>query len=81
MNTEATRLTNLSNKKEGARRRGAIETDGVYSLLGMTQDWIQRAMTIPLIVFDPASLDPVDSLVTEGGTDFLPDFSGVIGPE
>lgn len=73
MNTEAKRLQDLANRKEGARRRGVTETDGVYSLMGVSQDWVQRVLTIPQIVLPAGTVDSVDSLVVAGGVDFLPE--------
>ena len=77
MNSEAERLQTLASKKEGARRRGALETDGFYSLHGMSLDWVQRVMTVPNIVLPAGTLDPIDAFSSSTGVEFLPDFEGL----
>lgn len=74
MDTEAKRLLDLAAKRTDARQRGATGGDGVYSLLGVTDAYLQRALAVPPIVLPEGTLDSVDALVTAGGLDFLPEI-------
>lgn len=71
-NTEAKRLQDLANKKEGARRRGAAETDGVYPLTSVNPEWLRQVMSAPSVGLPVGTIDSVDALCLPGGTDFLP---------